>query len=134
MFPISECPAIFHSCVCRCTATTTAAYPRFGDIVRGSIDGRAWRTAPGYSSRSQFESGNKGHWKRETDKNEVAIKVLSSITTKAVSQSQMALSSAPFMASRSRNGFFPSCKTTIILMSAERVVRLYCLHNGHSFL
>ena len=26
----------------------------------------------------------KGHWKRETDKNEVAIKVLSSITRKAV--------------------------------------------------
>ena len=45
-FPISECPAIFHSCVCRCTAPRLA-YPRFGDIVRGSIaaDARGCATA-----------------------------------------------------------------------------------------
>ena len=46
--------------------------------------------------RSQFESGNKGHWKRETDKNEVAIKVLSSITTKAVSQLSNGAFFSPF--------------------------------------
>ena len=71
-FPISECPAIFHSCV----VVVVCFLPPF---LFGWSHGRRW-----YCAGHNLNLEIKGHWKRETDKNEVAIKVLSSITRKAV--------------------------------------------------